>query len=70
MIEANDAAGFTASQSVAQTTSTYNYELENFKQQVNDSFSEIASLFADLNIRLDQLEERIALYNSRSSHKI
>lgn len=45
-------------------------ELADLKQQINDSFSEVASLLLDLATRFDLLDERINRYNMKSSHKI
>ena len=45
-------------------------DIEDLKQQVNDSFGEVANMFLELQSGLAQLNERIALFNSRSSHKI
>jgi hypothetical protein len=40
------------------------------KAQINDSFAEAADLLLNLQQRFELLDERIALYNSRSSHKL
>lgn len=45
-------------------------DLSKLKQNINDSFSEIADLLLDQQRQLDLLLERIAKYNERSSHKI
>jgi uncharacterized membrane-anchored protein YhcB (DUF1043 family) len=45
-------------------------ELEDLKEQINDSFGEVANLLLDIQSRYETLEGRIAQYNSRSSHKI
>jgi hypothetical protein len=45
-------------------------EVADLKQQINDSFSEVANLLLDLATRFDLLDERINRYNAKSSHKI
>jgi hypothetical protein len=45
-------------------------ELQNTKDQINLSFEEVANMISDLARAYEMLEERIALYNVRSSHKI
>lgn len=45
-------------------------DIQDFKDQVNDSFEEVSNMFLELQQGLQLLEERIARYNERSSHKI
>lgn len=45
-------------------------ELDDFKDQVNDSFEEISGLLIGLQGQLDLLLERLDKYNVKSSHKI
>jgi hypothetical protein len=45
-------------------------DLEDLKDQCNSSFFEVANMFLELQSGLQQLNERIDLYNKKSSHKI
>lgn len=45
-------------------------EFGQLKTDINDSFAEIASLILDLQKRFELWEERLEIYNRRSSHKI
>jgi hypothetical protein len=45
-------------------------DLDGLRDQINSSFCEVANMFLELQSGLAQLNERISLFNSRSSHKI
>jgi len=45
-------------------------DFDGLKEQINDSFTEVANMFLELQSGLAQLNDRIVLFNSRSSHKI
>jgi hypothetical protein len=45
-------------------------EYEGFKEQINDSFGEIANLLLDMQSRFQLLDERIDNYNKKGGHKI
>jgi hypothetical protein len=45
-------------------------DLTDLKNQCNSSFFEVANMFLELQSGLQQLNERIDLYNKKSSHKI
>jgi len=45
-------------------------DLEDLKSQINDSFAEVCNIFLELQSGQQLLEERISLYNKKSSHKI
>jgi hypothetical protein len=51
-------------------TSVTKRDLKSFKDQVNDSFGEIANLLLELQTRFSLLDERLDKYNQKSSHKI
>jgi hypothetical protein len=45
-------------------------ELANLKDQVNNSFEEVSNMFLELQQGLQLIEERLAKFNERSSHKL
>jgi predicted CopG family antitoxin len=45
-------------------------ELEEMKENINDSFSEVVNLHLELRRDLDMLLERLEIHNRRASHKI
>jgi hypothetical protein len=45
-------------------------DFDGLKEQINDSFTEVANMFLELQSGQQLLEERISLYNKKSSHKI
>ena len=45
-------------------------ELEELKENINDSFSETVNLYLELRRDLDMILERLDIHNRRASHKI
>jgi hypothetical protein len=45
-------------------------DLEDLKDQINDSFGEVANLLLDLQRRFALYDERFLLFNARAGHKI
>ena len=45
-------------------------EILKLKADINDSFAEVAGILGDLTRRFELLDQRLAEYNARASHKI
>ena len=45
-------------------------ELEELKENINDSFSETVNLYLELRRDIDMILERLDIHNRRASHKI
>lgn len=45
-------------------------DLENLKEQINNSFEEVSNMFLELQNGVAMINERLDLYNKKSSHKI
>ena len=45
-------------------------ELEEIKENINDSFSETVNLYLELRRDIDMILERLDIHNRRASHKI
>jgi hypothetical protein len=45
-------------------------QFADLKDQINASFDEVSNLLLDISARQDQIDERLDIYNRKSSHKI